>query len=76
MKQLKYFQIAFLVIGVLAALEFIFVRGMFTWLIAVAAVSIVGVLNVIVNIMQREWLQVCLYVLCTVSLCMGYFVLA
>ncbi|GEM_PF-5353874 len=35
MKVVKYFQIAFLVVGMLTSLEFIFIRGMFTWLIAV-----------------------------------------
>lgn len=76
MKVAKYFQIAFLVVGMLTSLEFIFIRGMFTWLIAVVAVIVVGSLNVIINIKHREWLQASLYMLSTIALCMGYFVLA
>ena len=76
MKTAKHFQIAFLVVGILASLEFIFIRGMFTCLIAVAAVIIVGGLNVIFNIKHKEWLQASLYMLSVIALCMGYFVLA
>lgn len=75
MKLIKPFQIAFLVIGALTILEFIFVRGMFTWLIAVGAIIIVGILNIIINIKYKEWLQAVLYALSTVAFCMGYFVL-
>jgi predicted membrane channel-forming protein YqfA (hemolysin III family) len=75
MKAAKYFQITFLVVGTLTALEFIFVRGMFTWLIAVTAMIVVGSLNVIINIKHKEWLQASLYILSTIALCMGYFVL-
>lgn len=76
MKASKYFQIAFLIVGVLVALEFIFIRGMFTWLIAVAAIMLVGALNIIVSIKHKEWLQAALYILSTIAFCMGYFVLA
>ena len=71
----KNFQIAFLIVGVLTALEFIFIRGMFTWLIAVVAIIIVGFLNIIINIKYKEWLQATLYLLSTIAFCMGYFVL-
>ena len=76
MKSDKYLQIAFLVVGMLAALEFVFVRGMFTWLIAVISVIVVGSINIIFNIKQKEWLQASLYMLSTIALCMGYFILA
>ena len=62
--------------GTLTALEFIFLRGMFTWLIVVTAVIVVGSLNVIINIKDKEWLQASLYILSTIALCMGYFTLA
>lgn len=76
MKASKYLQVAFLVVGVLTVLEFVFIRGMFTWLIAVAAITVVGVLNVIVSMKNKEALQASLYILSTIALCMGYFVLA
>lgn len=76
MKNSKYLQISFLVVGALTMLEFIFIRGMFTWLIAVAAIVVVGVLNIIASINKQELLLAALYALSTAALCMGYFVLA
>ena len=76
MKLADYLQVTFLVVGTITALEFIFIRGMFTWLIAVAAVILIGSLNVIINIKDKEWLQASLYILSTIALCMGYFALA
>ncbi len=65
-------QIAFLIIGVLTALEFIFVKGLFTWLIAVGATAIVGLANVFMALKNKEWIQACFYLLLIVALCMGY----
>lgn len=76
MKSSKILQILFLVVGVLTALEFIFIRGMFSWLIAVVATVVVGVLNVSASLKNKELLLAALYILSTVALCMGYFVLA
>lgn len=59
----------------LTALEFVFVRGLFTWLIAVVAILVAGVFNVLINIKEKDFLQAALYVLTTVALCMGYFVI-
>ncbi len=73
MKLQKNLQIAFLIVGALVALEFIFVRGLFTWLIAVFAIIAVGGINVVVNAIKKEWLQSALFLLCTIALCMGYF---
>lgn len=76
MKASKYLQIAFLVVGALTVLEFIFIRGMFSWLIAVTAIIVVGVLNIIVSIKNKELLLAALYILSIIALCMGYFVIA
>ena len=76
MRAYKYLQIAFLIAGAFAVLEFIFIRGMFTWLIAVAAVAVIGVLNVIASVKNKELLLAALYSLSTIALCMGYISLA
>ncbi len=73
MKFKKPLEIAFLVVGLLTILEFIFLKGLFTWLIVVAASIIVGTLNVVLNLRQKEWTLAGLYAICTVALCMGYF---
>ena len=75
MKVEKNLNILFLAVGTLTVFEFIFVRGMFTWLIAVVSVIVVGSLNVVVNIKNKEWSQASLYILSTIALCMGYFAL-
>lgn len=75
MKVNKTLEILFLIVGLLTALEFIFVRGMFTWLIAVAAVIAIGTLNIVFKLKHKEWLSACLYLLSSIALCMGYFVL-
>lgn len=64
----------FLVVGLLTVLEFVFIRGMFTWLICVAATVIVGAMNIIVSIKGKDFMQAALYTLCVVALCMGYLV--
>lgn len=76
MKVSKGFQIAFLIVGALTVLEFIFIRGMFTWLIAVFAVSILGIMNIILSIKNKDMMLAALYALATVALCMGYFMLS
>ena len=77
MKEVKSgFQIAYLIVGVLTVLEFLFVRGMFTWLMAVAAVVFTGAGNALLAARDRDWMGMLLYLLCTAALCMGYLVLA
>jgi hypothetical protein len=72
----KGLQTAYLAVGFLTVLEFIFVRGMFTWLIMVLAVALLGAANVIAACRDREWMPALNYILSTVALCMGYLVLA
>ena len=74
-KMADYLQIAFLIAGALTVFEFIFIRGMFTWLIAVAATVIIGTINITFSLIHREWLKAAMFLLTTVSLCMGYFVI-
>jgi hypothetical protein len=69
-------QTAFLVAGFLTVLEFVFVRGMFTWLIAAALTIVLGLVNVVLCCRDREWMPGVLYILAGVALTMGYFVLA
>lgn len=74
MKIKKYLLIAYLIIGTFTVIEFIFIQGMFTWLISVITAIIIGALNIIISLRYKEWLQSFLFLLATVALCMGYFV--
>lgn len=69
-------QIAYLVVGALTVLEFVFVRGMFTWLIAVTAVMLLGAINVVLSCAEKKWMEAAHYVLTSAALCMGYLTLA
>lgn len=65
----------FLIVGALTVLEFLFVRGMFTWMIAVAATVCAGLWNIVLALMDRRYMDAALFLLCSVALCMGYFVI-
>ena len=71
----KACQIIFLIVGFLTVLEFLFVRGMFTWLMAVMATVTAGGWNLVVALIDKRWLDACMYLICSVALCMGYFVI-
>lgn len=76
MKLKTGFQIAFLLVGVLTVLEFIYVRGLFTWTLAVGATLLLGAINVLLSAKDKEWIPALHFALTTAALCMGYFVLA
>lgn len=73
MKLKKAAFIAFLIVGIITVLEFVFVRGMFTWLIVVIATAVVGIVNIVISLKDKEWLQALLFLLASIALCMGYF---
>ena len=75
-KGTRILEILYLVIGCLTVLEFLFVRGLFTWLIAVIAVGIVGAANILLSCKEKDWGKALLYLLCSAALCMGYWSLA
>lgn len=76
MKNKNIFQILFLIIGFITVLEFIFVKGMFTWFIVVALTLISGIINIVIEAKNKQWSQAVLYLLTIIALCMGYFTIA
>ncbi|KAA0955490.1 hypothetical protein FQ087_12825 [Sporosarcina sp. ANT_H38] len=66
------FPILFLVVGFLTVLEFIFIAGMFTWIIMVISICIIGLINISIEIKNRQYLQAILYLLAITALVMGY----
>ena len=71
-----FLKVLFLIVGFLAVLEFTIIRGMFTWIIAVAAVILTGIINVINSFRNSNYLDAALYILCVTGICMGYFAFA
>ena len=45
---------------------------MFTWLIAVSAITVQGIVNVFSSIKDYDVMEAALYVPSTIALCMGY----
>lgn len=68
----KTFQALFLIAGILTILEFIFIKGMFTWLIMTSIVCLVGVINIFLAIKDRNYMEAFLYLVASIALIMGY----
>lgn len=75
MKFSRIMDAIFLLVGVLTILEFIYVRGMFTWFIAVVATIIAGAIEIFYSLKEKQFMKAALVLLSVVALCMGYFVL-
>lgn len=56
----------------LTVLEFIFIKGMFTWLLMCSLVILTGAINILYMIKAKDWMRASLYLLTIVALCMGY----
>lgn len=65
-------QIVFLATVALAICEFVFVRGQFTWLMAVGAVCVTGLIDAALALRDRAWLAAVQDVLTAAAVCMAY----
>lgn len=68
----KFRKILFLVVGIATVLEYTFVQGMFTGPLMLILSVIVGVINVIWEIKDKQVFNAMLYLLTTAALSMGY----
>ena len=66
------FKVLFIVIGIATILEYIFITGMFTWLIAATGSIIIGTINIIWEVKNKKYLDGLVYAIATVALIMGY----
>lgn len=71
----KWMQILFLVVGFLTVAEYVFIQGMFTWLIAVVCTGILGLINIFFALKEQDISTALLYLLASLALGMGYFVM-
>lgn len=67
--------VLFLIAGGLTILEFLFVQGMFTAPIMMLMVGILAIINIILEIRDKQFLYALHYLLTSIALCMGYSVL-
>lgn len=67
--------ILFLIVGGITVLEFLFIQGMFTSLIVMFAVFVLGIVNIILSLKNQQYVSALHYVLTSIALCMGYITL-
>lgn len=70
------FKILFLMTATATIIEYIFITGMFTWLMATTATVTIGLVNAIWEIKDKKYLDCLLYIVATIALVMGYLQLA
>ena len=69
----KVFKILFIIVSILTVLEYMFVTGMFTSVLCLMLVDIVGVVNVIVSLKEKIFNEAFLYLIASISISMGYW---
>lgn len=70
----KFLKITFIIIAILTIFEFLFVRGLFTSVLALIASSIVGIINILFAAKEKQYNEAILYAIATIALNMGYYV--
>ena len=69
----KVFKILFIIVSILTVLEYMFVTGMFTSVLCLMLVDIVGVVNVIVSLKEKKFNEAFLYLIASIGISMGYW---
>ena len=69
----KVFKILFVIVSILTVLEYMFVTGMFTSVLCLMLVDIVGVVNVIVSLKEKKFNEAFLYFIASFGISMGYW---
>ena len=69
----KVFKILFIIGSILTVLEYMFVTGMFTSVLCLMLVDIVGVVNVIVSLKEKKFNEAFLYLIASIGISMGYW---
>ncbi len=69
----KIINVTFIIIAILAILEYYFIAGLFTGPIMIGAICIAGVVKIFYSFAHREWNETILSALVTIAICIGYF---
>lgn len=69
----KTLNIIFIIIAILTLLEFYFISGLFTGPIMMVLTAIVGIANAVYSFLHDNKNEAILYIICSISLCLGYF---
>lgn len=68
----KFLKILFIVTAVLTMLEYYFICGLFTGMIMLAAIVIIGTANCVYTLIQKSYNEAALYAIATISMFLGY----
>lgn len=71
----KIAAVIFLVVGVMTVLEYVLIQGMFTAPLMIAISIIAGVVNIVIALIHKKYMNTLFYILLTVALNMGYFMI-
>ena len=69
----KVFKILFIIVSIRTVLEYMFVTGMFTSVLCLMLVDIVGVVNVSVSLKEKKFNEAFLYLIASIGISMGYW---
>ncbi|NLG04337.1 MAG: hypothetical protein GX567_10995 [Clostridia bacterium] len=69
----KIWNTLFIIAAILTMFEYYYICGMFTSLIMLIIIAILGIINMIYAAKGKLLNEALLYLLCTVALCLGYF---
>lgn len=75
-KMSKIVDIIFIIVATLCLAEFVFLRGMFTWLLSFCAMILFGVIEIIFCLINKNYYKAVLVFFLVVAVCNGYWVLA
>ena len=75
-KASKIIDIIFVIISILCLCEFIFIKGMFSWLISFCTIILFGAVQIIFSIINKSYYKAIITLLLVVSICSGYLALA
>ena len=75
-KASKIIDIIFIIVSILCLCEFIFIRGMFTWLLSFAAIIIFGLIQIIFSLINKSYYKALITLLLVISICSAYLSIA
>lgn len=68
----KFFSILYLIVGCTTILEFLFIQGMFTAPFMMLLVAVVGIINIVMELIDKKYIYALNYLVSSIALCMGY----
>lgn len=68
----RIIDILFVLVAVLAIAELMFVRGMFTWILAAGAVCIVSIAEAILSALSKSTMKMVMAILFALAIVAGY----